>query len=734
MDNSTVVLTRRNRRILSLIFLCGLLLAGSFWWDSQRHHSSIAIAVAKGKAMYDMTAFSPLALNQAEMQAAFLLDARALALLDGAEFGFLDAVPLGAGEAAAWAAQGCAHHNCVHLSVYDYDNGGTVNAVYNQDTGRIVDRWVDRTARPGGSEFILPKAMAIAAADPEVRALLGDIGATDPMMIPMSTWLVDNDCRVNWCVDLTYHDPAGSGRILHVVVNMEQDRVARTFLTRGRDPIAAAAPQPQRSSFTDGCLEGEYGWEVCWQMTAHDGVNFVDATYQGQPIFASVKIPQVEAWYPSWPGGYRDEIGFRATVPPFGDTVVTDLGDGIEVRQLFTEFTYWPNCICCYRYEQILQFYENGRFALGFTSHGPGCDDISIYRPFWRIDLTLDGRDGSEVWAWDSNQWVEVATETEFYPFVDDLSPEGEKLATFNGDLHYRWQMTRTDPLGLDEARVFLVQFRDGEGNGPLQTGPGDTFIPPRQWVDGELLSGADPVLWWVPLLKTKKMEPLWCMPDPEPGINQCETFLIARPAGELVQPTEEELAARPTATPTAVPADTPTPAPTPTPRPVLGETAEEVLLNSGCTSCHQIGALGEAHKVGPDLSAIGLLAETRVPGMSAEEYIRQSILEPNAYIAPDCPNGPCLANIMPRDYGARLSPEQIELMVAYLLTMREEPAPPPQIIGEGIAPAPKGIPAAKSAPATAPSSSPLLMVQVVLVFMVFMLTLFLLLKLPGEE
>ena len=166
----------------------------------------------------------------------------------------------------------------------------------------------------------------------------------------------------------------------------------------------------------------------------------------------------------------------------------------------------------------------------------------------------------------------------------------------------------------------------------------------------------------------------------------------------------------------------------------MLGETAEEVLLNSGCTSCHQIGALGEAHKVGPDLSAIGLLAETRVPGMSAEEYIRQSILEPNAYIAPDCPNGPCLANIMPRDYGARLSPEQIELMVAYLLTMREEPAPPPQIIGEGIAPASKGIPAAKSAPATAPSSSPLLMVQVVLVFMVFMLTLFLLLKLPGEE
>ena len=72
-------------------------------------------------------------------------------------------------------------------------------------------------------------------------------------------------------------------------------------------------------------------------------------------IFSSAKIGQIEAWYPSWPGGYRDEIGFAATVPPFGDTLINDLGDGFEVRQIFTEFTRWPNCICCYRYEEIMR-------------------------------------------------------------------------------------------------------------------------------------------------------------------------------------------------------------------------------------------------------------------------------------------------------------------------------------------------------------------------------------------
>jgi cytochrome c2 len=87
--------------------------------------------------------------------------------------------------------------------------------------------------------------------------------------------------------------------------------------------------------------------------------------------------------------------------------------------------------------------------------------------------------------------------------------------------------------------------------------------------------------------------------------MNMCETILEARPAGELVQPTEEELAAMPTATATAVPADMPTPAPTSTPRPVEGEDATEILLNSGCGSCHKIGELGEGHKVGPDLSNI---------------------------------------------------------------------------------------------------------------------------------
>ena len=121
---------------------------------------------------------------------------------------------------------------------------------------------------------------------------------------------------------------------------------------------------------------------------------------------------------------------------------------------------------------------------------------------------------------------MEVTSELEIYPFVEDLSPDGEKLATYDGDISYRWHMQRTDPLGLDESRFFILQDNEGEGEGPVVTGPGDTFQPPRQWLNDDPVSGEDVVFWYVPLLNTKKGGPWWCMPDPDPDFSPCEAIL----------------------------------------------------------------------------------------------------------------------------------------------------------------------------------------------------------------
>lgn len=602
--------------------------------------------------------------------------------LEQVEHDFIQAVPLAHGEASRWAEEGCWDDVCAHVLLYNYTDGGTIEGVVNLARETVLDVWENESNRPLASQRTLGTAVQIASLDPEVREVLGKVTAADITMVPMNIWLLDDGCNNAWCVDLTFHDPAETGKIFHVTVNLEEKKVARTFYTRGRPEIPYRDITPQRDAFSDGCHEAN-GWEVCWEMTAHDGLEFFDAKFEGTTIFSSAKIGQVEVWYPSWPGGYRDEIGHSASVPPYFDTTVTEIEhdgeDGFKVSQLFTEFTRWPNCICCYRYDQTMAFYEDGTFEARFVSHGPGCDDLSIYQPMWRIDLDLDGRLGDEIWTWDTNQWVEMTEETELELIADNnVSPDGEKFAIFDGDLHYRWSYIGEDPLGLDEAKGFFLRQNEGEGDNPILTGAANTFQPPRQWIDGETLSGRNVVLWYVPLLKTKKGGPWYCMPEPAEEFTPCEAILRASPGGEL--PTAEELAAiLPTATPTievdpnASPTPTLIPTMTSTPPPSSffdGDDAETLILNAGCAACHVIGEIGDHGKVGPDLTNFWETAVARGEelGMTPQDYTRQSLLDPNAYIVESCPNDACLANIMPDYYGERLNAAQLETIIDYLL------------------------------------------------------------------
>lgn len=92
-----------------------------------------------------------------------------------------------------------------------------------------------------------------------------------------------------------------------------------------------------------------------------------------------------------------------------------------------------------------------------------------------------------------------------------------------------------------------------------------------------------------------------------------------------------------------------------------------------GCGSCHTIAGVSEG-KVGPDLSHIGSVAEERAreAGVaSAEEYIRQSIVDSDAFTVQDCPLGPCLRDVMPTAFGQILSEDQVAALVTYLAKLR---------------------------------------------------------------
>ncbi|MEW5988810.1 MAG: cytochrome c peroxidase [Chloroflexota bacterium] len=103
-------------------------------------------------------------------------------------------------------------------------------------------------------------------------------------------------------------------------------------------------------------------------------------------------------------------------------------------------------------------------------------------------------------------------------------------------------------------------------------------------------------------------------------------------------------------------------------------------FAEGGCAACHTIpGVANATGKVGPDLTTIGGDAATRKPGLDAEAYLRESILSPAAFIAPRCPSGDCPNNVMPSNFGEKLTVEQITLIVNYLLTLT----------GEGVTSAP---------------------------------------------
>jgi mono/diheme cytochrome c family protein len=57
------------------------------------------------------------------------------------------------------------------------------------------------------------------------------------------------------------------------------------------------------------------------------------------------------------------------------------------------------------------------------------------------------------------------------------------------------------------------------------------------------------------------------------------------------------------------------------------------VFLTKGCTGCHSREGDSDIGFIGPDLTGLADRAGDRVDGLSAEEYVRQSVLDPQAYI-----------------------------------------------------------------------------------------------------
>jgi mono/diheme cytochrome c family protein len=84
----------------------------------------------------------------------------------------------------------------------------------------------------------------------------------------------------------------------------------------------------------------------------------------------------------------------------------------------------------------------------------------------------------------------------------------------------------------------------------------------------------------------------------------------------------------------------------------------------AGCITCHSLDA--GVVIVGPSMAGIASRAGSTVAGQSADDYLHDSILHPDAYLVEGFPAG-----TMPQVWGDELTDEQVDQLVAYLLTLK---------------------------------------------------------------
>lgn len=82
------------------------------------------------------------------------------------------------------------------------------------------------------------------------------------------------------------------------------------------------------------------------------------------------------------------------------------------------------------------------------------------------------------------------------------------------------------------------------------------------------------------------------------------------------------------------------------------------------CSTCHQVVNEQVGFSIGPNLAGVAERAATRVVGMTAAEYLRQSILEPRRAVVPG------YRDIMYPGYRTHLTEQSIADLIAYLLTL----------------------------------------------------------------
>lgn len=98
---------------------------------------------------------------------------------------------------------------------------------------------------------------------------------------------------------------------------------------------------------------------------------------------------------------------------------------------------------------------------------------------------------------------------------------------------------------------------------------------------------------------------------------------------------------------------------------PALVSQGKSLFSSNGCSGCHTLAAAGATGTIGPDLDK-QLVSDAKAAGMPLDQFVKESIINPDAYIAKGFNSG-----IMPTTFGS-LSPQDIDALVAVITSGKQ--------------------------------------------------------------
>ena len=430
----------------------------------------------------------------------------------------------------------CADADCRLVEIYSFDTNATTSVILNLETDEVLDVLHQPGLQPGINKRLADLAVEIAMNDPVVIAALG-FKPTKVDMSPVAARLAGTSCDGgHLCAGPTFRV---GNRVLWAVVDLTEEKVAGIDWTEVQPDGPSETYDPQGGFCPSPGSVNRDGWMLNYETMHTDGLAVHNVSFNGRSVLTSAKLVE---WHVDYNGtyfypGFFDIVGCGNLgqpgvypgfpIAPYQETQIVDLMDGPDVVgfELVQDFRM-PNwgAACNYRYEQRMQFWQDGRFRIVSGAFGRGCGDSSVefnfqpyYRPVVRIDIAVDGDDNDSLYLWDGIQWQEQISETYRTPYAEvDHGPHhyttNDAIAAvvdtqnFGGYFIVPSQGQFNPEDRPDEPFFYVTQHNVAEGDVDLPImNPADSYKynddhrqGPDMFINNENVSDTNIVLWYV--------------------------------------------------------------------------------------------------------------------------------------------------------------------------------------------------------------------------------------------